>query len=113
MTSCPRCDRRVRDDAVSCPQCGYQLKAFGHPGIPLHRVEKDRDSLCPSCLYHHDDTCNFPQRPHAESCILYHNVEEPLTEAVPKRKLAPWYKRNPALVALLVIIAVSVILAIS
>jgi hypothetical protein len=59
MPECPRCYQRVDSQAVACPYCKFDLKAFGHPGIPLHRASQD-SYLCTTCLYHQDDTCNFP-----------------------------------------------------
>ncbi|MBP0001587.1 MAG: zinc ribbon domain-containing protein [Cyanobacteria bacterium SID2] len=111
MTHCPRCDRPVPTDAVSCPHCRYSLKAFGHPGIPLHRAAKD-EFLCNSCVYHHDDTCNFPQRPNATTCTLYQNLDESIEDPLPPRnKPVPWYRRYPALWVLLALFVVSLLLA--
>ncbi len=72
MPECPRCHQRVDSQAVACPVCQFDLKAFGHPGIPLHRAT-GKNYLCATCLYHQDDSCNFPQRPLAKECILYQN----------------------------------------
>jgi hypothetical protein len=47
-----------------------ELKAYGHPGITLHRAMGDVP-LCDSCTYHEDDTCTFPKRPYAKECTLY------------------------------------------
>ncbi|MBE9205020.1 zinc ribbon domain-containing protein [Nostoc sp. LEGE 06077] len=73
--SCPRCHQLVESQAITCPHCRTTLKAFGHPGIPLHRATGD-EYLCNSCTYHADDTCNFPQRPYAKECTLYQNIAE-------------------------------------
>ncbi|MGF1537623.1 MAG: zinc ribbon domain-containing protein [Elainellaceae cyanobacterium] len=79
MPECPRCQHTIDYQALSCPACGTQLKAYGHPGIALHQAA-DGNPLCPSCQYHHDDTCNFPQRPTATQCTLY---QPPAPEAIP------------------------------
>ena len=76
MPNCPRCHQSVDAQAVSCPYCRTPLKAYGHPGIPLHRAAGDSLYLCQSCIYHADDTCNFPQRPHARECTLYQDVSQ-------------------------------------
>ncbi|MEM6403842.1 MAG: zinc ribbon domain-containing protein, partial [Cyanobacteria bacterium P01_D01_bin.116] len=62
--TCPRCKQPVNSQAVTCPFCRTQLKAYGHPGIPLHRSEGD-EYLCDTCTYHGDNTCNYPKRPYA------------------------------------------------
>lgn len=73
--TCPRCKKTVNSQAVTCPFCRTQLKAYGHPGIPLHRAAED-EYLCDSCTYNADDTCNYPKRPYATECTLYQNLEE-------------------------------------
>jgi hypothetical protein len=73
--SCPRCQQLVDNQAITCPYCRVTLKAYGHPGIPLHRATGN-EYLCDRCVYHEDDTCNFPQRPYAKDCTLYQNIEE-------------------------------------
>ncbi|WP_104545802.1 zinc ribbon domain-containing protein [Chroococcidiopsis sp. TS-821] len=75
MPHCPRCHQSVDAQAVTCPYCRTPLKAYGHPGIPLHRATGDT-YLCDSCTYHLDDTCNFPQRPYAKECTLYQDVTQ-------------------------------------
>ncbi len=70
MPECPRCQQSVDSQAIACPACGTLLKAYGHPGISLHQAT-DGAALCESCLYHQDDTCNFPKRPYARQCTLY------------------------------------------
>ncbi|MFP4222385.1 MAG: zinc ribbon domain-containing protein [Phormidium sp.] len=112
MSSCPRCQQPVRHDDVSCPHCGYQLKAFGHPGIPLYRANPE-EPLCLTCTYHLDDSCNFPKRPHAQTCTLYQNIDEPILTPPPRRQPAPWYRRNPTLVGVLGLLAISLILALA
>lgn len=115
--NCPRCGQSVDPQAINCPNCNNQLKAFGHPGIPLYRAD-DETWLCDRCTYHHDDTCNFPQRPYAKSCTLFHDYSEPLVAAVepPVRKkglelIKGWANRNRGLVALAMLIVVSILLA--
>lgn len=72
MPVCPRCAQVVDSQDISCPYCRITLKAHGHPGMPLFRATGD-DYLCQTCTYHEDDTCNFPQRPYAKECTLYHD----------------------------------------
>lgn len=83
MPTCPRCRQSVDSQAIHCPYCRTALKAHGHPGIPLYRAE-ETTYLCDTCLYHEDDSCNFPQRPYAKECTLYHNHQEPLVSTRPR-----------------------------
>ncbi|MBV9385380.1 MAG: zinc ribbon domain-containing protein [Chroococcidiopsidaceae cyanobacterium CP_BM_ER_R8_30] len=103
--SCPHCHQTVDAQAVTCPYCRTPLKAYGHPGIPLHHATGE-ESLCQSCTYHADDTCTFPQRPYARECTLYQNSRQ--IEAEQRRvsgNLAfatkNWLKRRQALLVLL------------
>ena len=105
--TCPRCHQKVDSQAVTCSHCRTQLKAYGHPGIPLHRA-KENEYLCDNCTYHADDTCNFPQRPYAKECTLYQNIEESKFELQQQQqaqslsvKFKDWLKRNQSLVLLL------------
>ena len=119
MINCPRCDRSVSSKAVTCPHCGTVLKAFGHPGITLHRAVGDTP-LCDSCTYHADDTCTFPQRPYAKECTLYNDCTQPQLD--PDSLYAShhslgssirlWCQRNPGLLGLLGLGVVSVLLAV-
>ncbi len=77
---CPRCHQPIDPQAINCPYCRTTLKAHGHPGIPLHRATGD-EYLCDRCVYHEDDTCNFPQRPYAKDCTLYQNIEQSQLES--------------------------------
>jgi len=79
MITCPYCQQAVDDQAITCPHCRCQLKAHGHPGIPLHRAVGE-DFLCPTCLYDADDTCTFPQRPRARTCTMYRNQAQAAQE---------------------------------
>lgn len=117
MAECPRCHQLVDSQAIACPHCKYKLKAFGHPGIPLHRADRD-EFLCQSCLYHEDDTCNFPKRPYAKECTLYQDHTEPI---VPQgssslqwrfpHHLGQWIKSNPLGMVIFMIIVISLLLA--
>lgn len=117
MLNCPKCDQLISDQAIACPHCATVLKAYGHPGITLHR-STGGTSLCDSCTYDADDTCNFPQRPHAQECTLYHNRSQPLVPNTAYQKpsgLLPsirlWCQRNPGLLGLIVLSLVSLLLA--
>lgn len=117
--TCPRCHQPVNSQAVTCPHCGTQLKAYGHPGIPLHRAT-GKEYLCDTCTYHADDTCNFPQRPFAKECILYQNIEESKQELQQQRyansfgaTVKSWMKRNQALLLLLALLLICLIIALS
>ena len=114
MANCPKCDRIVEIQAVKCPYCGNPLKGFGHPGIPLYQAEAGT-SLCDRCYYHQDDSCNYPQRPLASSCIMFHDVSSPLVaedslgvDGATKRKL--WFKNNRGLLIIFGLILLSVVL---
>ncbi len=109
MPNCPRCHQPVDAQAVTCPYCRTALKAYGHPGIPLHRAGGE-ESLCQSCAYHADDTCTFPQRPHARECTLYQNISQSKLEVQRHQYGVSWasaFKRRQALLILLGLLAVS------
>jgi C4-type Zn-finger protein len=115
--SCRRCHQLVDSQAVTCPHCRTTLKAFGHPGIPLHRAT-GKEYLCDSCTYHADDSCNFPQRPYAKECTLYQNIEESKLQLQQQRKntsfsttVKNWVKRNQALFLLLSLVLVCLLIA--
>ncbi|BAZ52401.1 hypothetical protein NIES4103_50620 [Nostoc sp. NIES-4103] len=117
--SCPRCHQLVDSQAISCPYCRTTLKAYGHPGIPLHRVKGD-GYLCDSCTYHDDNTCNFPQRPYAKDCTLYENREQSKLNLEQQRysssfggTIRSWMKQNQALVLLLGLLFVCLLIAMS
>lgn len=117
MIECPRCQRPVDAQAIACPYCRNPLKAFGHPGIPLHQASGE-GYLCDTCLYHHDETCNFPQRPYAKECTLYTDMSKPLTEPdLPPAPLSTtlrlWMKRNSTLLIVLGLVVISVAIALS
>jgi hypothetical protein len=70
------------------------LKAHGHPGIPLHQTS-GVNFLCDTCIYHFDNTCNFPKRPYAQDCTLYQS--EPFQQLPSRHRsfsLDVWVKRN-------------------
>jgi hypothetical protein len=70
MVTCPRCRQPVQPRALLCPACQTSLKAYGHPGVTLHQAV-GTESLCETCLYDQDDSCTYPQRPHARDCTMY------------------------------------------
>jgi hypothetical protein len=94
------------------------LKAYGHPGITLHRAIGDA-SLCETCTYHADDSCTFPQRPHAQECTLYNDINQQPLESKPTyaprrnvlQTISVWYQRHPGLIGLGVMLAASLLLA--
>ena len=116
MSSCPKCKQPVAPQALICPHCDNPLKAFGHPGIPLYQSE-DNTSLCDRCTYHLDDTCNFPQRPNAKSCTLFHDASIPLVEVkdIPASQLGirgikNWLYRYRGIIAIALLILISIII---
>lgn len=113
MPSCPRCHQSISSQALSCPHCRIQLKAHGHPGIPLFRATGD-EPLCATCLYHEDDSCNYPQRPYAQECTLYTDRTQPVQVSFPPRGAGFdkfWFKRNLTWLALLGLVVISVLIA--
>ncbi|QSJ16830.1 zinc ribbon domain-containing protein [Nostoc sp. UHCC 0702] len=117
--SCPRCHQLVDSQAITCPYCRITLKAYGHPGIPLHRAKGD-DYLCDSCTYHDDNTCNFPQRPYAKDCTLYENLEQSKLNPQQQRHsssfsviIKSWVKHNQALLLLIGLLFVCLLIAMS
>lgn len=85
MPHCHHCQKPVEHSTVVCPHCRTTLKAFGHPGVPLHRASGS-ESLCTRCRYHDDDSCTFPQRPHATTCTLFRDRDKPSRGASPPPK---------------------------
>ncbi|NJO75874.1 MAG: zinc ribbon domain-containing protein [Leptolyngbyaceae cyanobacterium RM1_406_9] len=114
MSECPRCHQPIDVQAIACPHCRLPLKAFGHPGIPLHRAAGE-EYLCATCLYHVDDTCNFPQRPYAKECTLYVNSSQQnsITPYKPKRTFLArnWLSRNAVWLVLGTLLLVSILIA--
>lgn len=117
MSNCPRCHQPVDSQAIACSYCRAPLKAFGHPGIPLYQTT-GAESLCHSCIYHFDNTCNFPQRPYAKNCTLYHNQSEPLVPPVNfshshswSQTVKIWFQRNTVWWLLLGLIIISFLLS--
>jgi hypothetical protein len=115
VPECPRCHQPVDSQAIACPHCRMTLKAYGHPGISLFRATGN-ESLCDTCLYHEDDSCNFPQRPHAKECTLYTDRTKPIVHAPPsgytKAIYHSWFKRNLAWLVLAGIVVFSFVLTI-
>jgi hypothetical protein len=115
---CPRCQQQVEPQAVTCPYCRTELKAFGHPGIPLHRAGKD-EYLCDTCAYHIDDSCNYPQRPAAKECTLYQNFEEYQAQKQQQGKpsssqsFQSWVQQNQTLLLFAALFVVCFLIAIS
>ena len=116
MSSCPQCRKPVDAQALNCPYCDNPLKAFGHPGMPLYQ-SSDGTSLCDCCTYHLDDTCNFPQRPQATSCTLFHDASTPLVEVkdLPGKQLTwrgvkNWLYRYRGVVAIAFLILISIVI---
>lgn len=112
MSHCPYCHQSVDSQAIACPRCKSLLKAHGHPGIPLHHALGET-SLCQTCLYHLDDTCNFPQRPDARECTLYRNQSEALKpiQTSTSKLGGNWLQRNNAWLFLLGLAAIALLLA--
>lgn len=118
MLECPNCHKSIESEAIACPFCHTELTAYGHPGIPLYR-SSGTEFLCSTCTYHADDSCDFPQRPHAKTCTLYHNQSEPKfvsAENADKHRTILsltqiWLQRNPVIWILIAIGLVSFLIA--
>ena len=117
MLTCPRCKQPVDSQAITCPKCNNPLKAFGHPGMPLYQSE-DNTSLCDRCTYDRDDSCNFPKRPHAKTCTLFHDATVPLvSETVAPTStrgmigIKNWLYRYRGMVAIALLIVASILIA--
>ncbi|AFY46651.1 hypothetical protein Nos7524_0745 [Nostoc sp. PCC 7524] len=117
--SCPHCQQIIDSQVLTCPYCRTALKAYGHPGIPLHRANKN-EYLCDSCTYHADHTCNFPQRPYAKDCTLYQNLAERKSQLEQQRAASSlaetvntWIKRNQALLLILGLLFICLFIAVS
>jgi uncharacterized protein CbrC (UPF0167 family) len=82
LSTCPKCHQSIDAQAIECPYCRTVLKAYGHPGMTLHRAQ-GQEPLCLTCSYHEDDSCTFPKRPDAMDCTLYHDRTKPLVTTTP------------------------------
>ena len=117
MPQCPQCQQPVDSQAVICPHCHTPLKAYGHPGITLHRSSAGA-YLCNTCTYQADDSCTFPQRPYAQECTLYDDLEArqrevDLWEQLQKRQKLDWrgwYRHHPGLVGIVLLFLVSIVI---
>ncbi len=117
MPQCPQCQQPVDSQAVICPHCRTPLKAYGHPGITLHRSPSGT-YLCDTCTYHADDSCNYPQRPYAQECTLYDDLEarqrevELWEQLQQKQQLdwRSWYRRHPGLVGVILLFVGSIVI---
>lgn len=115
MPQCPQCHQPIDSQAVICPHCRTPLKAYGHPGITLHRSPTGT-YLCETCTYHADDSCTYPQRPYAQECTLYDDLEArqqevELWQQLQKRQKLDWrswYRRHPGLVGVILLLVVSI-----
>ncbi|NEQ30515.1 MAG: zinc ribbon domain-containing protein [Leptolyngbya sp. SIO4C5] len=114
MPACPRCQQPVQANDLQCPRCRLKLKAYGHPGIELYRAEEGT-YLCSDCVYDADDTCNFPQRPFAQSCTLYQSKAAPVADSVTQPAVFPnraWLRRNLPWLTLVGLLLISLLIAI-
>jgi len=120
MPQCPQCHQPINSQAVICPHCRSPLKAYGHPGITLHRSPPGT-YLCDTCTYHADDSCTYPQYPYAQECTLYDDLEARQQEAALWKKvqqkqpigwldLRSWYRRHPAVVGIILLVVVSFVI---
>lgn len=68
------------------------------------------EPLCASCVYHADDSCNFPKRPYAIDCTLYQNVQQPQTMSPQYDaglRLKRWVKQNTPLLWVIGLLGIS------
>jgi hypothetical protein len=118
MPLCPRCDNQVKATDLVCGRCRLQLKAHGHPSIELHQASTD-EVLCQTCAYDADDTCTFPQRPHARTCTLYQSItaeaeraKGPVRSPKPPPSLAVIWYRYRVWIILLAIFGISLLITV-
>ncbi len=111
MPTCPQCNQSIVFDAVTCSNCGLELKAHGHPGIDLYRSQSG-SYLCETCVYHQDDSCTFPQRPQAVTCTLYVNIAQEPESAASKIYTIPWWRKYSGWLLLAALILISVALVV-
>lgn len=114
MPDCPKCHQAVDSQALECPYCRTPLKAYGHPGMNLYRATGG-EPLCLTCTYHEDDSCNYPKRPYAMDCTLYHDRTQPLVAESPgyspSFRLKTWLSRNLVWFFLIGLILISLLVA--
>jgi hypothetical protein len=115
MPQCPKCRQTIDSEEIYCPYCNQELKAFGHPGMTLYQAT-NTEYLCESCVYHQDDTCDYPKRPYAKTCILYQDQAAPLSskpfkyQLTIQQRIKGWCQNNQGLLVLMSLIAISLIL---
>ncbi len=118
MSTCPNCHQPISSKAIKCSFCGTIFKAYGHPGITLYQAA-DTEFLCDTCLYHTDDTCNFPQRPYAKQCSLYQSPEiaptyqatnQPLSSNNIFKQAQTWLNRHRGVGLLITLIIISLLI---
>jgi hypothetical protein len=119
--TCSRCYKLIDSQAITCPYCRIEHKAFGHPGITLHRGKGD-SYLCKSCTYHSDETCTFPKRPFAKECTLYENLEDRKQNISNNLKTSPnhsslksfkyWLQNNSTILLILILLFISFLVVI-
>lgn len=116
MSECPRCHQLVDSKAIVCPYCRTTLKAHGHPGMTLHR-STSAEPLCKTCVYDADDSCTFPQRPHARECTLYQDVSAPLVSSPVKYGgeflSKAWFRRNLVWIVLIGLVILSLVVTLA
>lgn len=112
MPECPRCHQSVEAKAIVCPHCRMELKAYGHPGIPLYRASGG-EPLCLTCVYDADDSCTFPKRPNAMDCTLYRDMRQSNAPAPAKYTqgflVKTWLKRHQVWLLLAGLLLISLI----
>ena len=111
MPSCPQCHQSVLVNAVTCSNCGLELKAHGHPGIDLHRSQVGT-YLCETCAYHQDDSCTFQQRPQATTCTLYVDVAHKPVLKASEIYVIPWWRKYAGWLMLAALVLISIALVI-
>lgn len=75
----------------------------------------DDQPLCLTCMYHADDTCNFPKRPDAVDCTLYRDRTQPMPATAgytTRFRLKIWLSRNLVWIVLVGLILLSLLITI-
>jgi len=56
VQTCSRCNTQTNDSAVTCPQCGADLKEFSNTAVALRKFQENPRVIAVNVIVH-DDAC--------------------------------------------------------